>query len=393
MKRIVYLSFYFKPDLSAGSFRNSSLAQELASKAKDKNCIIEIYTTYPNRYSSFNQSALTYEEYDNIIINRILIPNHKNGFFDQILSFYKYYKSVICLNKQKSNSLVFASSSRLFTAYLGYKIAKKYNSILYLDIRDIFIDTINDVIKLPILSNILMYFLKKIEFKVFTYAKHINLISFGFKEYFDKFKSKNITYYTNGIDDEFLHLNLNKLNYNNTNKKLIIYAGNIGEGQGLHRIIPQVAKRIEKNYNFLIIGDGGNKNLLKNEIKKLNVNNVIIQDPINRNELIELYNSADFLFLHLNDYNAFKKVLPSKIFELATINKPIIAGVSGYAAKFIQEEVDNSFVFNPCNEEEVVNYLNNYKPHEIYPRLKFIEKFKRSNINSKMSISILEYIK
>ena len=42
MKRIVYLTFYFKPDLSAGSFRNSSLAIELSRQANLENA----FTTF-----------------------------------------------------------------------------------------------------------------------------------------------------------------------------------------------------------------------------------------------------------------------------------------------------------------------------------------------------------
>ena len=79
----------------------------------------------------------------------------------------------------------------------------------------------------------------------------------------------------------------------------------------------------------MIIGDGGAKNILKSEINRLELKNVIIQNPINRKELQEVYKNADFLFLHLNDYPAFKKVLPSKIFELATFNKPILVLLVG----------------------------------------------------------------
>ena len=119
MKRIVYLTFYFKPDLCAGSFRNSPLAVELAKQAKHKDILIEVYTTIPHRYSSFNIDALEYEEIDNLRIHRILLPPHKSGMIEQILSFWKYYYDVLKLNKGKKVDLVFASSGRLFTAFLG----------------------------------------------------------------------------------------------------------------------------------------------------------------------------------------------------------------------------------------------------------------------------------
>jgi len=393
MKRIVYLTFYFKPDLCAGSFRNSPLAVELAKQAKHKDVFIDVYTTIPNRYSSFDIDAPEYEEIDNLRIHRILLPPHKSGMIDQVLSFWKYYNEVLTLNKGKNVDFVFASSSRLFTAFLGYRIAKKSQTPLYLDIRDIFVDTMNDVFKSKFLKILILPVLKLIESKTFNHAKHINLISGGFKEYFNKYNKSSFTFYSNGIDDEFIHdknINANKLN--DSQQKTIVYAGNIGEGQGLDKIIPQAAKLLGNQFQFLIIGDGGTKNLLQSAIQKMELKNVILKNPISRKDLQNEYNNADYLFLHLNDYPAFRKVLPSKIFELATFNKPILAGVSGFSAQFIKDEINNSFVFNPCDFNSLVNYLLNSEASSNTERSDFIEKFKRSQINENMASSILNYL-
>ena len=392
MKRIVYLTFYFKPDLCAGSFRNSPLALELSYQAKLKNTIIDLYTTSPNRYSTFKTEALEYEELDNLRIHRIKLPTHKSGMIDQVLSFSKFYWEVRKMNSSKKADLVFASSSRLFTAFLGYKIAKKSKAPHFLDIIDIFVDTMSDVLKPSVFKPIIISFLKHIENKTFNYANHINLISEGFKEYFSKFKNKSFSFFSNGIDNEFLK-NDNSLNQiKNGNTKLIVYAGNIGEGQGLDKIVPQAAKKLGNNFTFLIYGDGGAKNKLQKEIDNLKVENVILKDPVSRFELKSIYNSADYLFLHLNDYSAFKKVLPSKIFELATYPKTIIAGVSGYSAGFIKKEVPNSYVFNPCDIRSLVGFLENDKTSSNFNRKEFKTKFSRSTINKQLSANIINYI-
>ena len=391
MKRIIYLTFYFRPDLCAGSFRNSPLALELAKQAKD--VLIDVYTTLPNRYSTFDADAPEFEVFNNLRIHRISLPPHKSGMLDQVFSFLKYYKEVSRLNKGKKADLVFASSSRLFTAFLGYRIARKIKIPLYLDIRDIFVDTMNDVFKSQILKTVVLPVLKFIESITFNYAKHINLISGGFKEYFQKYKKSTFSFYSNGIDDEFLIENNIALNKNSGSaKKIIVYAGNIGEGQGLHKIVPQTSKLLGNRFEFLIIGDGGAKNLLQKEIEEAGINNVILKNPINRKELQNVYSSADYLFLHLNDYTAFRKVLPSKIFELATFKKPILAGVSGFSAKFINDEINNSFVFNPCDYKALVNYLLNSEETLGINRSDFTQKFKRSIINENMATSILNYI-
>ena len=393
MKRIVYLTFYFKPDLCAGSFRNSPLAIELSNQANLENAIIDLYTTLPNRYNTYETKALEYEEFDNLRIHRISLPSHNSGMIDQVFSFLKYFWIVLKMNKGKKADLVFASSSRLFTAFLGYKIAKKNKVPLILDVRDIFVDTMLDVLKPSVFKPIIILLLKRIENKTFNYAYHINLISEGFKEYFLKFKEDtNFSFFSNGIDNEFMNYDHSSNHFNNNNNKLIIYAGNIGEGQGLHKIIPQSAKLLGKNYTFLIYGDGGAKTILQNEIYKLKVENVIIKDPVSRSELSEIYNNSDYLLIHLNNYSAFKKVLPSKIFELATFPKTILAGVSGYSADFIKKEISDSYVFNPCDFNSLVSFLKTNKQSGPIERLKFMAKFDRSLINNHFSAKILNYL-
>lgn len=393
MKRIVYITFYFNPDLCAGSFRNSPLAMELSRQANLKNAFIDLYTSSPNRYNTFKTKAPEYEESDNLRIHRISLPSHKSGMIDQVLSFSRFYRKVRKLNKDKKADLVFASSSRLFTAFLGYKIAKKNKVSLILDVRDIFVDTMSDILKPSFFKPIIISLLKHIENKTFNYANHINLISEGFKEYFLKFKENtNFSFFSNGIDNEFLNYDHSSIQIKNNNNKLIIYAGNIGEGQGLHKIIPQSAKLLGKNFTFLIYGDGGAKTMLQNEIDKLKVKNVIIKNPVSRIELREIYNNADYLLIHLNNYSAFKKVLPSKIFELSTFPKTILAGVSGYSANFINKEVSDSYVFNPCDINALVSFLKINKQSDNIDRYKFKSKFDRSLINTKLSTKILKYL-
>ncbi len=387
---ILYLSFYFEPDLCAGSFRNTPLAKELSIQCGD-NCTIDVITSIPNRYNSFKVDAPAKETVGNMTVHRIDLPLHKSGMVDQVLSFRSYFVEALRITKDKKYDLVFVSSSRLFTAYLGYVIARKKRVPLYLDIRDIFVDTMDDVLRNRLIKAAVLPFLKVIERRTFSYASHINLISEGFKPYFEGYTSANYSFFTNGIDEVFLN---NRVNSDRRDGDIftITYAGNIGEGQGLHKIVPEAAARLGDNYKFCIVGDGGAKGVLEEEIKKRDVANVELIPPVSRDRLLEIYNKSDFLFLHLNDYEAFKKVLPSKIFELATFDKPIVAGVSGYAAQFISDNVSNAILFPPCDVDAMVNGLKNYN-YVNEKRTDFMAKFSRDNINRQMAESILGYLK
>ncbi len=387
--KILYLTFYYYPDLCAGSFRNTSLSDELKSKIK-KSDKIDLITTLPNRYKSYENYAKSFEKNNNLNVRRIKLPKHKSGLMDQSFAFIVFFFRVLKLTKGKKYDIVFASSSRLFTAFLSSIIAHRNKAFLYLDIRDLFVDTIKDILKNNFFKFFVIFLLEKIEKFTFESADHINLISEGFKDYLNKYKVSNLSFYSNGIDDIFLKRNQIKVVQNKV--KVITYAGNIGEGQGLHKIIPESAARLGKNFLFRIIGDGGLRIKLEKALEIYKCNNVELINPVNRDELIKYYKNSDYLFLHLNNLDAFKKVLPSKIFEYAAFNKPIIAGVSGFASVFIKKHIKNSLVFDPLDIECFVKNIKSLKINGAL-RTDFIKKFSRKEINSKMADSILKKYK
>ena len=171
--------------------------------------------------------------------------------------------------------------------------------------------------------------------------------------------------------------------------KTIVYAGNIGEGQGLDIILPDVAKAFPDTLKFIIYGDGGAKQKLITAIEEKEVKNIEIRNPINRELLIEEYQKTDYLFLHLNKYKAFERVLPSKLFEYGAFDKPIIAGVGGYAAEFLKEHMSNTILFDPGDVKECIRQLEEYS-YSKGIRKDFVKKFSRKSINALMAESIIK---
>lgn len=382
------LSFYFRPDLSACSFRTTALVSALRRLAP-VGSQIDVITSLPNRYHSFAADALQTEEDANISIYRIGLPDHKSGLVDQSRAFLAFARGAIRKSADRHYDVVFATSSRLMTAVLGAWIARRHAAKLYLDIRDIFVDTIQDVLPRKVTwgAKPVFSFLEK---WALNRANKINLVSPGFSVYFGaRYPGKQFSYYTNGIDEEFMALAHGVISQTQKRDPLnVLYAGNIGEGQGLHSIIPALAKAMGSRVNFKIIGDGGRKAALEAGILASGVTNVQILPPLGRAELLEEYRVADVLFLHLNDHDAFKKVLPSKVFEYAALGKPVWAGVAGYAAEFVSTEIDNSAVFQPCDVESAVLSFDRLSIHDM-PRTSFMAKYARSTISQALARDIL----
>jgi hypothetical protein len=379
--RILVLTFYFEPDLCAGSFRTTPFVKEL-QKLSSNDDNIDVITTMPNRYGTFFKDALSYETKDNISIFRINLGRHQSGFLDQSFLFGKFAWNVYkIVRKREKYDIVYATSSRLMTAFLGAIISNKQKSKLFLDIRDIFIDTLESIFSNSMLRYIIPLF-KQIEKYTILSADHINLVSEGFIKYFTNLNNNvSYTFYSNGIDDIFLKYDFKNIRINE--KKIITYAGNIGEGQGLEKIIPDLCTVLGDLYEIHIVGDGGKKQELLNMVDKNK--NIKFFDPVSRDKLLEIYKNSDFLFLHLNDYDAFKKVLPSKIFEYGATNKKIIAGVAGYASEFIEKNVDDVLVFEPCNINDFKYKFNKYKFNDKINRSEFINRYGRENIMKELA--------
>ena len=379
--KILILTFYCKPDLCAGSFRSSAFITALRPLLKD-NDSVDVITTMPNRYNTFRREADPVEVDGNINIIRIQLPPHKSGFFDQTRAFLTYFIKAVKYTKGRNYDVVFATSSRLFTAFLGAVIAKMKHARLYLDIRDIFTDTMKSLLSPPISWMVLPIFLLVEKFTIST-ADKINLVSEGFREYFRNIApEKEFSFFTNGIDEEFVGVSFEK--ESTADRKIITYAGNIGQGQGLEKIIPPIAKMTEHENEFRIIGDGGMRSVLEDNLKKQGVTNVVLYDPVGREELIRFYRQSDYLFLHLNDRVAFEKVLPSKIFEYAATGKPIIAGVSGFAGKFVSANVENAVVFDPCDHEDFLRKLKLLR-NEGKKRDEFVKQYTSTVIMRQMA--------
>ncbi len=386
--KILFLSLYFPPDLSAGSFRAGPFIEALGARLSPEDQL-DVITAQPTRYGSYKVEAPAQEQVNRARVQRIPLPAHQNGLKDQIKSYTTFARHALRLTKDTRYDLVIATSGRLMTAALGARIARRDGARLCLDIRDIFVDTIKDVLP-PRVTWAAVPFFKQIERYTVSSAHLVNLVSEGFKPYFEpRYPATRFSYLTNGIDDDFLAPELDFAKPKDPQQPIrLLYAGNLGEGQGLHRILPQLAEALGPRIEVIVFGDGGTRSALEAEISARGLSNITLNAPIGRSELLEQYRAADVLFLHLNDHDAFRKVLPSKLFEYGATGKPILAGIAGYAHQFAQTEIPNIGLFQPCDLPGAVAAFDALALEQT-DRTLFKEHFGRRAISDRMAAQFL----
>jgi glycosyltransferase involved in cell wall biosynthesis len=385
--RLLVLSFYYSPDLSAGSFRTTALVKALQERAPPGTAI-DVVTTAPNRYASFSREAAHTETAAGLAIRRIPLPAHHSDIRGQSRAFAAFARGAIAAVAGREYDLVYATSSRLMTAALGAWIARRKRARLYLDIRDIFVDTITQLLP-PVAAGVARSLFSPLESWTIGRADRVNLVSPGFEQYFRScYGHHSFAAFTNGIDDEFAAAVPAALRPPRGSAVTVVYAGNIGAGQGLHQILPPLGAALRGRARFVVIGDGGRRKALAEALQRAGVDNVELRPPVPRDELIRAYHEADVLLLHLGQHAAFERVLPSKVFEYAALGKPLLAGVAGYAAHFIREQIDNAAVFAPCDTAAAVRAFDSLELAD-RPRPEFVAKYARTQISAALADDVL----
>jgi glycosyltransferase involved in cell wall biosynthesis len=389
--KILVLTFYYPPDLSAGSYRASAIANALA--AHDRASVqIDVLTTRPNRYQSYARSVagrLAGEESldSAIAVERLPVPQHRNRLLGQCVSFSSFAAQALMRTRRKRYDVVVATSSRLLTAYLGAFIARRTGAVLYLDIRDLLVDSLSGLFPNNAVVRLLKPLLAMIEQHTVEHAGRVNIVSPGFRSYFAKrHPDRSFTAFTNGVDNEFLGFDYDKMHP--CEEKVVLYAGNIGLGQDLEHVVPDAAHLLGARYQFRIIGDGGRRAVLADRVRSMGLTNVALIPPVDRQRLRHEYRNADYLLLHLNDAPAMHKVLPSKTFEYAATGKPIVAGVAGFARGFIEQNVENAITFLPGDAEGLARAIRSLNC-AMTDRSEFVRRYSRDRIMAAMARDIL----
>lgn len=93
---------------------------------------------------------------------------------------------------------------------------------------------------------------------------------------------------------------------------------------------------------------------LKEDLK---LSNVTMLDSVAKNKVGKYISILDVALINLKKSELFEKAIPSKIFENAVMQIPILLGVDGEARSIIEKYHAGVF-FEPENKEDFVQKLN-----------------------------------
>lgn len=359
--KIILLTQWFDPE---PTLKGLIFAKELLKQGFE----VEVITGFPNYpggklYQGFKIKIIQKEIIDGVKITRLpLYPSHNLNKFSRALNYVSFFFSSTFygLFFTKRPNLIYAYHPPLTTG-LSSIIIKLFRKIpLVLDIQDIWPDTLYST---KIIKKGLAYKLinNTCNF-VYRHSDFIVVLSSGFKSLLSTrgVSKKKIKIIYNWCNKKFIQNSSYKENFNFSKIEgfKIVYAGNIGKAQGLN-ILLKTANLVQKNklkVKFIIIGQGIELSKLKNNVKKMNLDNVLFFPRVSSEKVSSMLYLADALFIHLIKDPLFEVTIPGKTQHYMSIGKPILMGVSG-ESKNIIDRSRCGVSFEPENEFALLNAI------------------------------------
>ena len=348
--RILFYCHYFPPEVNAPATRTYQHCRRWADAGHDVTVVTcvpncpsgVVYEGYRNRFRSHTEMI------DGVRVVRVWTYMAANaGTVPRILNYISYQISaLIATFRLKKPDVVVATSPQFFCGWAGVWASRIKRSPLVLEIRDIWPESIAAVgaMKPGLMTRILEW----MEIRMYRAAKSIVAVGTGYRDNIAAKvpeKADQITIITNGVDaDSFVPQDSDpefRSRYGLTDKFVCTYLGTIGMAHGLDVVIAAakiLKQRGRDDITFLLAGDGANRASLEASARQHQVDDrVVFTGRLPKSEMPTVLASSDCCLVHLNGAELFGTVIPSKIFEIMAMQRPIIMGVKGPARDIVIE--------------------------------------------------------
>ena len=374
--RILFLTDNFPPEVNAPASRTYEHCIECVRRGVE----VTVITCVPNFpqgkvFDNYKNKWRQKETMDGIRVIRVWSYISANeGFGKRILDYVSFGVTSFLHGLFVKTDLIVATSPQFFTAVSGRWLSLCKRKPWVMEVRDLWPESIKAVSAMKS-DNMIFSYLEWVEKRLYKSAKKIIVVTDAFR---DKIASRGIdknkiSVVKNGVlMEKFKPVEKNRqlLSQLGLEGKFIFgYLGTHGMAHKLDFIVECAAKITDEDIHFLFIGNGAQKENVRNLAVQLRVKNCTFLDSVPKNEIADYISITDVALVNLMKSETFQTVIPSKIFENASMQKPILLGVEG-ESKSIIEQYDAGICFEPENEAAFLDAVYRLKSDaQLYGKL------------------------
>lgn len=342
MKLIWIINHYGESPTIGMNTRHYKFASELIKRGYD----VRIFTAstvhrtginYINDNSKFLEKGI-----EGVPFIFVRTCNYEGNGIKRIINMMQYAIRVLQSTKKfQKPDVIYASSPHPLAWLSAYLIAKRYNAKFIAETRDLWPETLvamGEISRNGIPAKILY----KLEKFIYKNADKLVFTIEGGKDYVESIglDISKVRYINNGVDIEEFNNNKESNIYrdkdldNNSTFK-ILYTGSMGIANSLNHVI-QAAELIQnkgyKDIQFILFGDGYQKNKLEEYVEDINMTNVMFKGRVEKKYIPNILSKSDLnVFAGEHIYLYKYGLSPNKMFEYYASGKPTLSNIEcGY---------------------------------------------------------------
>jgi glycosyltransferase involved in cell wall biosynthesis len=331
--KVLILHQHFNTPEKGGALRSYYLAKALVNHG------IETVVV-----TGSNEKKYRSENYEGIEVHYLPIAyDNAFGFTARSSSFLKYIRqSVAIANKIPHIDICYAISVPLTVGIAAIWLKKKFKLPYIFEVGDLWPDA---PVQMGFVRNYfliaILFWLEKL---IYREAKSIVALSQPIKEAIEKkVSNKRIDIIPNMADCDFYKQESKELaleeKFNVKGKFVVSYIGTAGVANGLDYFLEcaNVSRKAELPIHFIFCGDGAVLPHLKTSVERLGLKNITFTGFVNRNQVREVMNITDAIFVSYKNIPILETGSPNKYFDGLASGKMIIVNFGGW----IKNEIEN----------------------------------------------------
>jgi colanic acid biosynthesis glycosyl transferase WcaI len=368
--KFLILTQFFAPEIGASQVRLAYFCRELAAAGHE----VEIVTGMPHHpagsiFPEYRGNFYLQEKWEGLTIHRVWLYATKGSNWKRLLNYASFVvTSLFGLARANKPDYVFVDSPPLFLGISGWIAAKWWNVPLIFNVADLWPDSVRDLGVMK--DGALVNFAYRLENWIYRHSTVVTAVTEGIRNSLLKTKGvlpEKVLFMPNGVDTTLFHPTppdeALKRKLGLTDKKIILYAGNHGYAGAVEQILYAAKSlRYEISVNFLLIGEGPEKQKLKELAAELGLTNITFHDQVPLAEMPAYVSLADLAVVTLRKSQVMAGARPAKAFVMMAGGKPIVLAAEGEAARLIQSS-GAGVVVPPEDHESIGNAIRTLLQH------------------------------
>ena len=341
--RVLIVSQYFAPEITAASLRLEPIARGLAERGHRVEVLCEVPNhpggVVPDEYRGRLQVE---RDADGYLVRHLWVrASPSKRARDRVLSYASYAAgAAIAGGLSERPDVVLASSPPLSVGAAGALIAARHRVPLVFDVRDLWPEIALALGEIG--PGRVADAAARLERRLYRRAAAVTTPTEPFRARIAALcgDPSKVEVIANGTTREWLRAGEGPADRAGAglpeDAYVWTYAGNIGLSQNLEVAI-EAARELGEGFQLLLLGDGSSRERLERLAAVLPEGRVVFRDSVPPAEAMRVMRASDALLVSLAPIPELGRTLPVKLYDSCAIGRPVIVAAEGESSRVMSE--------------------------------------------------------